>query len=73
MSHIPVMLDEVVKQLELKPEGVYLDLTVGYGGHASEILRAIPKGFLVGVDRDVEAIRASQKKLERVGSNFKLF
>lgn len=67
------MLDEVIKQLELKPEGVYLDLTVGYGGHASEILKAIPRGFLVGLDRDKEAIRATQSRLEKIGSNFKLF
>lgn len=72
MIHIPVMLQEVIRELDLKPDGTYLDLTVGYGGHASEILRRIPRGFLVGIDRDLEAIKSTRKRLEVAGKNFKL-
>lgn len=72
MVHIPVMLQEVIRELDLKPDGTYLDLTVGYGGHASEILRRVPRGFLVGIDRDLEAIKSTQKRLEVEGRNFRL-
>lgn len=72
MAHIPVMLEEVIKQLDIKMDGTYLDLTVGYGGHASEILKRIPQGFLIGVDRDKEAIKNSQLRLAKLANNFEL-
>lgn len=70
--HTPVLLKEVLKSLNIQKDGVYLDLTVGYGGHASAILERAPEGFLVGVDKDKEALEAAQKRLELIGSNFKL-
>lgn len=70
--HTPVLLKEVLKSLNIRKDGVYLDLTVGYGGHASAILERASEGFLVGIDKDKEALEFAQKKLELIGSNFKL-
>lgn len=70
--HTPVLLKEVIKSLNIRKDGVYLDLTVGYGGHASAILKRAPEGFLVGIDKDKTALEFAQKKLELIGSNFKL-
>lgn len=55
--HQPVLCDEVVRWLLTDPAGIYLDGTVGGGGHAAEILRRLePSGFYIGIDRDSEAI-----------------
>lgn len=70
--HTPVLLKEVIKSLNIRQNGVYLDLTVGYGGHASAILERATKGFLVGIDKDKEALKFAQKRLELIGSNFQL-
>ncbi len=71
--HIPVLLNEVIEGLDIKPHGVYLDLTLGRAGHSSEILKRLAKdGLLIGVDQDIEAINESQKRLEKIGSNFKI-
>ncbi len=72
-KHIPVLLDECIKLLEIKKDGLYLDLTVGRAGHSREILKRLDKnGFLIGVDRDLSAIEESQKILSKISSNFKL-
>lgn len=63
-SHVPVLLEEVVSFV---PKGkiVYLDLTLGRAGHASKILERLPKGSVfVGVDRDRQALEASQERLK---------
>lgn len=63
--HTPVLLDESLRFLEIKPGGTYADLTLGLGGHAEEILRRSgPGGILVGIDRDAEALEAASKRLE---------
>jgi 16S rRNA (cytosine1402-N4)-methyltransferase len=55
--HVPVLVDEVVRALVLQEDGVYLDCTVGGGGHSRALLEALgPEGRLLGVDRDTEAI-----------------
>ncbi|MFQ6607713.1 MAG: 16S rRNA (cytosine(1402)-N(4))-methyltransferase RsmH [Fidelibacterota bacterium] len=57
LTHIPVLLREVIRFLKVNPEGIYLDGTVGLGGHASAILSILSeKGTLVGVDLDDEAL-----------------
>ncbi|HZK18723.1 MAG TPA: 16S rRNA (cytosine(1402)-N(4))-methyltransferase RsmH [Clostridia bacterium] len=62
--HEPVMVDEVIDALKIKPEGIYLDCTVGAGGHSIEIARRLnEKGRLVALDRDPEAIKAAKKRL----------
>ena len=53
--HIPVLLDESVDGLNITPEGIYLDLTYGGGGHSKEILSRLKKGKLIGFDQDTEA------------------
>ena len=57
-KHVPVLLNEVIEGLKIKSDGIYLDLTLGRGGHSSEILKRLTsKGLLVGVDQDKEAIK----------------
>jgi 16S rRNA (cytosine1402-N4)-methyltransferase len=58
------MVKEVVEMLAVKPDGVYVDCTVGGGGHAAAILKLLgPEGFLVGLDRDPEALAAVQSRI----------
>ncbi len=66
--HEPVMLREVLESLDLKPGGIYVDGTVGGGGHARGILTATaPDGILVGIDRDDEALAETGRVLEPFG------
>ena len=69
-EHIPVLLNEVITGLNIKPDGTYVDLTVGRGGHSSEILSRLPKGRLICVDQDEEAIVASTARLNKISANF---
>lgn len=69
-EHIPVLLDEVITGLNIKPNGTYVDLTVGRGGHSSEILSRLNDGQLICVDQDEEAIVASQIRLSKISNNF---
>ena len=72
-KHIPVLLNEVIEGLDIKPNGIYLDLTLGRAGHSSEILsRLNSQGLLIGVDQDNEAIKESSKRLAKVGGNYKI-
>ena len=59
-EHQPVLLTEVIQGLNIKPEGVYLDLTIGRAGHATKIYEQLTKGTLYGFDQDVSAIEALQ-------------
>lgn len=69
MQHIPVMLSEVVSALRVGPGKIFLDGTVGYGGHAAELLRrSAPDGLLIGLDRDPDALAAARDKLAGYGS-----
>lgn len=62
--HLPVMLGEVIEHLDLKEGGVYVDATVGLGGHAGGILgRLGPEGLVIGIDRDEEALEEAAKRL----------
>jgi 16S rRNA (cytosine1402-N4)-methyltransferase len=71
--HTPVLLKEVVNQLQPHSGGVYVDGTVGGGSHAAEILRAsAPGGRLIGLDWDDEAMAASRERLAEFGSRVAL-
>ncbi len=63
-NHIPVLVDKAVELLNIRPDGVYVDATVGAGGHARLILEKIRSGKLIGVDCDERAIRETRKNLE---------
>jgi len=66
--HTPVLQREVIESLQCRPGGIYVDGTVGGGGHASEILRVTaPDGLLVGIDIDDDALRASEELLQPFG------
>ena len=63
-AHVPVMLNEVIDMLEIRGDGVYVDATVGLGGHSSAILdRLGSRGALIGIDRDEEALAYAANKL----------
>ncbi|QSF13820.1 16S rRNA (cytosine(1402)-N(4))-methyltransferase RsmH [Mycoplasma sp. Mirounga ES2805-ORL] len=70
--HYSIMLNECLKALNINENGTYVDLTLGMAGHSSEILKLIPKGFLIGFDKDEFAIEESRKRLSQIGNNFKL-
>ncbi|MCH5324533.1 MAG: 16S rRNA (cytosine(1402)-N(4))-methyltransferase RsmH [Eubacterium sp.] len=61
--HIPVLLDEVIEGLEIKPDGIYVDCTMGFAGHSSEIAKRLDGGRLIGFDRDPDACAAAKEKL----------
>ena len=71
-KHVPVLLNETITGLNIKPDGIYMDLTLGRGGHSGEILKRLTKGHLYGVDQDIEAINESEKYLETISNNFTL-
>lgn len=63
--HIPVLLKETLDLMKPEPGGIYVDGTMGGGGHSEEILKCIqPTGHLIGIDRDPAAIQAASKRLE---------
>lgn len=66
-KHIPVMLGEVIEALNIKPNGTYIDCTVGGGGHSYEIAKRLTNGKLYCFDRDSEAIETSKNRLKEFG------
>lgn len=72
-EHIPVLLNEVIENLNIKPDGIYVDLTLGRAGHSSEILKRLTNnGKLYGFDQDIDAINASKERLSHIASNFEV-
>ena len=69
--HYSVMLKETVDGLDIKPDGIYVDCTLGGGGHSEEILKRLTEmggtGKLVSIDRDPEAIAAAGERLSKYG------
>ncbi len=70
MLHKSVLLNEAVDSLNIKENGIYVDATLGYAGHASNILKRIPKGYLYGIDQDNYAIEKSNELLKTIGNNY---
>lgn len=64
-SHKPVLLEETIDALNIKPDGIYVDGTAGGGGHSSEILKRLsPNGKLISIDQDPDAIEAVTERLK---------
>ena len=64
-KHIPVLLNECIEGLNINPDGIYVDGTLGGAGHSSQIIKKLSsKGILIGIDRDEEALKAAKEKLK---------
>ena len=61
--HVSVLKDESIEYLNIAPDGIYADATLGGGGHSLEILKRLDKGKLIGFDRDIDAINAASARL----------
>lgn len=79
-KHISVLLNETIEGLNIKKDGIYLDCTLGGGGHSLEIVKRLESGVLVGIDQDMDAIKKATKVLDEykervriVKSNFSNF
>ena len=67
-EHKSVLLEETVDSLNIKPDGIYVDGTLGGGGHAFEVCSRLgEKGRLIGIDQDADAIRAASERLSVFG------
>ena len=79
-KHISVLLNETIEGLNIKKDGIYLDCTLGGGGHSLEIVKRLESGVLVGIDQDMDAIKKATQVLDEykervriVKSNFSNF
>ncbi len=63
-NHKSVMLDECIQGLDIKPDGIYLDCTLGGGGHSLEIVKRLRQGRLIAVDKDEEALASAKQRLK---------
>ena len=63
-KHISVLLEECIENLNIKPDGIYVDGTLGLGGHSEQILKRLTTGRLIGIDRDESAIRRTGERLK---------
>ncbi|HKV24131.1 MAG TPA: 16S rRNA (cytosine(1402)-N(4))-methyltransferase RsmH [Candidatus Acidoferrum sp.] len=70
--HTPVMLEEVLEWLRIKPEGTYIDATAGAGGHSEAIAERLTSGKLISLDRDARALELAAERLKRFGEKVKL-
>lgn len=69
-KHIPVLLNEAIEALNINPTGIYVDCTLGGGGHSSEILKKLTTGKLISFDQDEYAIKVAEKRLSAISNNF---
>ena len=67
MNHVPVLLREALDSLAVRPDGIYIDATLGAGGHAQEILKRLGSGRLLGLDRDPQALALAAERLAGFG------
>ena len=71
-EHVSVLLEESVEELKIRPDGIYLDGTLGLGGHSAAIASRLTTGLLIGVDRDETAIERAGARLSGFGDRVKL-
>ena len=69
-THVPVLLQECIEGLNIKSDGIYVDCTLGRGGHSSEILKRLSKGHLYCFDQDQQAIDESKDRLKLISNEF---
>lgn len=62
-NHIPIMLDQVIEGLKIKEDGIYVDGTLGGGGHSIEIVKRLRDGQLIGIDQDINALNKAEEVL----------
>lgn len=66
--HLPVLLDEVLEWLRIKPDGIYVDATLGAGGHSAAIAARLSSGRLISLDRDAQALAIARERLKEFAS-----
>jgi 16S rRNA (cytosine1402-N4)-methyltransferase len=66
--HTPVLLQEVLEWLRIRPDGIYLDATLGAGGHSEAIAERLQSGMLISLDQDAQALQIAQERLKKFGS-----
>lgn len=71
-KHISVLLPECIEALNIRPNGIYVDGTLGMGGHSAAITERLTTGLLIGIDRDETAIRRAGERLKPFGERVKL-
>lgn len=71
-KHISVLLNESIENLNIKEDGLYVDCTLGYAGHSSQILKRIKSGCLFAFDQDGEAISYSKEILGQISNNYEI-
>ena len=70
--HKSVLLEECLEYLNIKDDSIIVDCTLGYGGHSSNILKKIKRGFLFAFDQDDEAIKYSTNRLDEISDNYEI-
>ena len=72
-KHIPVLLNETIEGININPDGIYVDCTMGGAGHSSEILKRLSnKGKLYCFDQDDYAIKKGNERLSKIGTNYQI-
>jgi len=71
--HYPVMLAESLEYLAIRPDGVYVDMTAGLGGHTAAIAEKLESGFVIACDRDAESLELARKNTARYGARIRFF
>ena len=70
--HVPVLLDKVLEWLDVKPDGTYIDATLGAGGHSAAIAARLTSGKLISLDQDEQALALAAERLKKFGTTVKL-
>ena len=70
--HTPVLLEEVLEWLRIKPDGTYIDATLGAGGHSAAIAQKLTSGRLISLDRDAQALELARERLKTFGEKVTL-
>jgi 16S rRNA (cytosine1402-N4)-methyltransferase len=70
--HTPVLLEEVLEWLRVRPDGTYIDATLGAGGHSEAIAKRLTTGKLIGLDRDAQALELARERLKSFDEKVKL-